>query len=322
MLTFTGWGTVTVTANQAGNTDYTAAAPVTQTIIVTQPPVSTNVVLSLSNEVFTYPGEANVTVCVSVTSNVAATGMMQIFDNGVLLTTQPLQGGGCAYWYIQPGLNAGPHAFSAYYLGDSVNPPGYSNTVASMSHSSRRCLRSTAGIRPSRTAQTTPAMRTRTPARCKATLSTPSTAHPRCMWLWAATTTRSGPSTSLPVGNYTMTIDYPQQGTTRRSLCPRRPIPSPRPLMKSPSRPRTGARAQAAASPCPHSVTSQSAGAPNAIGSVSFYDGSTLLAAVPVDSNGNANFTTTFTSGYHNLTATYSGANYSTNSTTINLQVQ
>jgi hypothetical protein len=54
---------------------------------------------------------------------------MQIFDGTKLLTTQPLQGGGCAYWYISPGLAAGTHQLSAVYSGDKNHAAGESAPV-------------------------------------------------------------------------------------------------------------------------------------------------------------------------------------------------
>ncbi len=41
-----------------------------------------------------------------------------------------MQGGGCAYWYISPGLAAGTHQLSAAYSGDKNNPAGTSAPAA------------------------------------------------------------------------------------------------------------------------------------------------------------------------------------------------
>jgi hypothetical protein len=71
------------------------------------------------------------------------------------------------------------------------------------------------------------------------------------------------------------------------------------------------------------SVTSWSAGPPNATGTVSFYDGSTLLATVPVNSSGQASYaTSSLTAGSQKITATYSGGtNYATGSTTVSITI-
>jgi hypothetical protein len=73
------------------------------------------------------------------------------------------------------------------------------------------------------------------------------------------------------------------------------------------------------------SVTSWSAGTPNAIGSVEFYDNGTPLPApnpVPVNSSGQASYSTSgLTAGQHTITGTYSGANYATGSGTATITV-
>jgi len=68
-------------------------------------------------------------------------------------------------------------------------------------------------------------------------------------------------------------------------------------------------------------VSSWSAGAPNANGAVSFYDGATLLAAVPVNASGQASFTTaSLAAGTHTITATYAGGtNYASGSASVTI---
>jgi hypothetical protein len=66
-------------------------------------------------------------------------------------------------------------------------------------------------------------------------------------------------------------------------------------------------------------VSSWSAGAPNATGAVSFYNGSTLLAAVPVNASGQASYVATSQStGSFTITAAYTGgANYGSGSASV-----
>jgi len=68
-------------------------------------------------------------------------------------------------------------------------------------------------------------------------------------------------------------------------------------------------------------VSSSSAGAPNANGAVSFYDGSTLLSTIPVNSSGQASYTTAgLSAGTHTVTATYAGGtNYASGSTSVTI---
>jgi hypothetical protein len=67
-------------------------------------------------------------------------------------------------------------------------------------------------------------------------------------------------------------------------------------------------------------VTSWSAG-PAGSGAVSFYDGSTLLSTVPVNSTGQASYTTSsLPAGSQSITAAYSGgANYASGSTSVTI---
>ncbi|MGB8262057.1 MAG: Ig-like domain repeat protein [Terracidiphilus sp.] len=219
-LTIAGTGSVVVTASQAGNSNYTAATPVTQTVVVNQassttvltaasttptqtqadlltatvsgsgtiggtvifsaggsklctssltagaatcsfaPPSAGSVMvaaqyqggadhlassgaitlnvqtlydasisLQLASTTLVYPGSTNVTACVTSAVKAAATGSVEILDGTAVLTTLTLNGDGCAYWYIAPGLNAGAHSVSAVYSGDKNNPAGTSVPV-------------------------------------------------------------------------------------------------------------------------------------------------------------------------------------------------
>lgn len=69
-------------------------------------------------------------------------------------------------------------------------------------------------------------------------------------------------------------------------------------------------------------ITSWSAGPPNAIGNVYFFDGNTMLAGVPVNSNGQASYTTSsLTAGTHTIKAEYVnlGGNYANGFTTATI---
>ena len=117
-------GSEMITAQYGGDTNHLAGSATT-TLFAYDPAV----VLQLANSQLVYPGATNVTVCVSPATSATATGSIQIYDGTNLLTTQPLQGGGCAYWYISPGLGAGAHALNAVYSGDNNNPAGTSIPV-------------------------------------------------------------------------------------------------------------------------------------------------------------------------------------------------
>src|SRR5208282_1515093 len=81
-------------------------------------PYDTAIGMQFAATQLTYPGATNVTVCISPATSATATGTVQILDGTTQLTTLTVQGGGCAYWYISPGLNAGTHQLTAVYSGD------------------------------------------------------------------------------------------------------------------------------------------------------------------------------------------------------------
>jgi hypothetical protein len=126
-----------------------------------------------------------------------------------------------------------------------------------------------------------------------------------------------------PAGNHTLIITYPQQGNQQAYTLPTQTFtvtPAPVNVAFNPSAwyAKVGTTITLSAA-----VTSWSAGPPNGIGTVSFFDGATLLATVPVNASGVASYTTSsFTIGYHNITETYSGtANYASGSVTGTIQI-
>jgi hypothetical protein len=72
-------------------------------------------------------------------------------------------------------------------------------------------------------------------------------------------------------------------------------------------------------------IQSWSAGPPNQIGTVAFYDGSRLIATVPVSASGTAATTvavSTLSKGSHTIRASYSGGtNYSAGSSSVTITV-
>ena len=399
VLTITGAGSVVVTANQAGNTDYSAASPVTKTIVVnpastttvltaatTTPmqskadlltakvtgpgtltgsvvfssgstvlctatvsagvatcsytpaasgsiavvaqyqgdanhltssgsltlkvtPASTdNVTLQFASTQLTYPGQTNATACVT-NSNITATGTISFYDGTTLLSTQPIQGGGCAYWYIAPGLNAGSHAMTAKYSGDSTSPaetsPQVTVTVAlAPTTMEASCWNGTMpyGISYNCNANTD---------------SGPKSGHMTYSY-------DGGTPVVLPlnsngatvftinkptVGNHSVVIAYPQQGNYQGATLPANAFTVTAAPVQVAVVPSSIQLTAGGSEKFTASVTSATAGTPNATGSVSFYDGSALLGTMAVNASGQAVYSTTgLTTGTHTITATYTGS--------------
>jgi Bacterial Ig-like domain (group 3)/NHL repeat len=124
-LTITGAGTLRVTANQAGNANYTAATSVTQTIVVTQASASVHLVAS-ANPVL-------VTNAVTFTATVASAagtpaGSVSFFDGTTLLGAVTLSSGAASY--TTSSLTATTHSITAVYSGSSNSVSSTSSALA------------------------------------------------------------------------------------------------------------------------------------------------------------------------------------------------
>jgi hypothetical protein len=127
-LTVTGAGTVVVAANQSGNSNYAAAAQMTQSITVNKIAPSTGLTAS--------PNPVLVQNAVTLTATVASsigtpTGSVTFSDSGTTLGTANLSGGIATL--SSSTLAAGSHSITATYSGDgnftSVSSTAVSETV-------------------------------------------------------------------------------------------------------------------------------------------------------------------------------------------------
>ena len=114
-LTITGVGTVVVTANQAGNTDYSAAPAVTQSITIDQ--ATPTAVLTSGANPIAYGGSAVLTATLTG-SGVKPTGTVTFLNGTVTLGTGTLSAGGVAKLTVT-SLPVGVNSITASYAGDS-----------------------------------------------------------------------------------------------------------------------------------------------------------------------------------------------------------
>jgi hypothetical protein len=113
-LTVTGAGTCVVAANQPGNADYTAAAPVLQSLVINKESVIVNSASSLSPSIY---GD-NVALTFTLTgSGVTPTGTVTINDGANTLATISLDAGIATF--NTSALIAGKHSLTAVYSGDN-----------------------------------------------------------------------------------------------------------------------------------------------------------------------------------------------------------
>jgi hypothetical protein len=142
-LTITGVGTVTITANQAGNANYQAAPAVTHTIVVNREPSAISLISNANPVLITNP--------ITFTAEVAETlaqirvqkrargkevkskadtpaGSVAFFDGTTLLGTVTLSSGGTAS-FTTSSLASGTHAITAVFNGDSTFTSATSSAV-------------------------------------------------------------------------------------------------------------------------------------------------------------------------------------------------
>jgi hypothetical protein len=278
--------------------------------------------LQLSSTQLVYPGAANTTVCVASATSAAATGTVQIVNGLNALVTQNLQGNGCAYWYISPGLAAGSHTLVAFYFGDKNNHPEESGSVAVTVNPvpvnlSASCWNASFSYG----------------ANYQCTVSASSNAGAVQGAVSATydgtlikTVSLSGGNAQLSIakpaaGAHTLAISYAAQGnfagagpqTFNFTV-----TPAPVNVVLTPSSWYSPAGSSLTFNA---TISSWSAGPPNATGIVSFYDGSALLATVPVSSNGGASYSTSALSAEaHTISAAYSdGTDYASGSASVTI---
>ncbi len=312
-------GPLALSAQYQGDTNHLASST-SLTLNVYDSAVS----LQFSSTQLTYPGATNITACVSGATKATATGTVQILDGTTKLTTLTLGGNGCAYWYISPGLAAGSHSISAVYSGDKNNPAGSSSpTILTVSpvpvNMSVSCWNASFPYGAN--------------YQCTVNISSNAgSAQGNLTYSYDG-----GPAVSVPLssGNAQFTITEPVEGSqsvkigyaqqTNYAAAPSQTenfavTPAPVNFTLSPSTYYTTVGTTVTFSV---SVASWSAGPPNDNGAVSFYDGSTLLATVPVNSAGQASYSTSkLPTGQQTITAAYAGGtNYASGSSSATISI-
>lgn len=293
------------------------STPSSVQLTLSSPSFDTAISLQFASTELVFPGATNVTVCIAGATQATPTGTIQIDDGATTLTTLTLQGNGCAYWYISPGLNAGMHSITALYSGDANNPHGTSAPVV-------------LNVSPVPVELAVSCWNASFPygGNYQCTVNVSSNAGSAQGNISYAID--SGPAVAAAisngnaqftiatpiVGNHTVVIGYAQQ-TNFAAATPQTETftvtPAPINVALTPSTYYTTVGTNITFSV---SVTSFSAGPPNDNGTVSFSDGATSLATVPVNSSGQAIYSTsTLPAGTQTITLTYSGgSNYASGS--------
>jgi hypothetical protein len=313
-----GAKTYTVTVIDAAGNQSSASA----NYVVTA--YDTAIKITLAQSTVTYPLGTNVVISVAPSRGHVPTGTVQLYDGSTLLQTSQLQGNGAAYLYIQ-GLAAGSHSLSVVYRGDAFNPGGNSAPV---------------------TLRVNPVPVNLTASCWNANF--PYGADYHC-GVYASSTA------GAPQGVVTYQYDggapitLPLQNGTAQFIVPLPPAGSHRVLIAYAAQTNYAAAKSVnenfTATPAPvivqltpstwyltggnlslsAAIQSWSAGPPNQIGSVVFYDGSNIVATVGVNASGIAATTmaaSSLSKGSHTFRANYSGgANYAAGSASVTVKV-
>jgi hypothetical protein len=311
--------TFTVMAvDAAGN----KSAPQTVNYVVTG--YDSSIHLTVSQNTVTYPGGTNVVIQVSPTGGHTPTGTVKLYDGTTLLQSSGLGGNGAAYLYIQ-GLNVGSHSLTASYSGDTHNPAGSSAPVVLT-------------VNPVPVQLSTSCWNANFPygADYHCGIYTSSAAGaPKGVATYqydggaTVTVALSGGVANFivpmpPAGNHTVVMGYAAQtnyAAAKSSTVHFTVTTAPVILQLTPSTwYATGGNVTLSVA-----IQSWSAGPPNALGTVSFYNGSKLLATVPVTAGGTAATTVAASAlgnGSKTLKASYSGSpNYSSGTASVTITV-
>jgi polygalacturonase/sugar lactone lactonase YvrE len=318
-FTPTASGTLSISAQYQGDTNHLGSSA---SLLLNVYDLS--ITLQFASTQLTYPGATEVTVCVSGATKATPTGTVKIVDGATLLTTLTLGGNGCAYWFISPGLNAGSHSITAVYSGDKNNPPGTSApTVLTVSpvpvNMNVSCFESSFPYGGNYQCIVIVSSKAG-PARGTITYSFDG-GSPVAAALNAGIALFT--ITKPAAGNHSVVIGFAQQTNYAAAASQTENFtvtPAPVTVSLTPS-----ARHAIAGTPVTFqvAVTSFSAGPPDDNGSVSFLNGSTLLATLPVNASGQASYTTSsLPVGNDTIRATFAGGtNYASGSASVTITI-
>ena len=266
--------------------------------------------LGATSTSFAYPNSTLLTVAAADST---ASGQVQVWENATSLGTLTLQGNGAAYWWMQPSLSAGTHTLLATYAGDSAHAPGVSAPLSiTVSQApttlSASCWNSnfaygadyycTANVNSNAGGATGSLVYTLDGASSTAALNGGS-----AQWSYAAPA----------AGTHTATIAYYGQDNFASSNTVTESFtvtPAPVYIQLTPS---SWYQASGTSLTLTASLSSWSTSAPTA-GTVTFYDGDTVLGTATVGGDATASFTVAaLNSGQHQFSAQFSGpSNYAT----------
>lgn len=307
-LTYTGPGTVIVTATQAGNSTYEAAVPVSQTITVQSNLVATTTVI---NAVSSSTFGASVTLSATVTpasGTTVPTGSVTFQSGTTLLGVAQLNGSGVAT-LSTAALPVGSDAVVASYAGDS-------NFQASASSNFNIAVSTatpivTVGASPGSSTYGASVALSATVAGVGNGVTAPTgtvTFHDGTTQLGASPLSNGAASlniSSLTAGNHSITASYAGDANYGAVTSAALPLTVARASVQVVFTPAGTSLTYGA--PLSAQVTVTNAGGAQPGGTVTFYDGAAAAGTATLQ-NGSAGFSfTALGGGTHSLSASYGG---------------
>jgi hypothetical protein len=322
-----GVGTHPITAEYTGDADFTGSTSPILVQVVQKVGTTTGLTSSLNPSTVGQSVTFTATVAVVAPGTGTPTGSV-IFRNGALtLATVPVGTGGQAA-LTTSALAIGTHPITAEYTGDAAFTGSTSPVVNQIVQPTATTTGLTSSVNPSVVGQ--PVTFTATVSAVAPGTGTPAgtvTFRDGAITLVTVALNAAGQAqlstSALTVGTHPITAQYNGSATFSGSTSPV--------LNQVVQRAGTGTGFTSSVNPstvgqpvtftASVSVTAPGAGVPT--GSVTFKDGATILAVVPLDAAGQATFTTSaLTAGTHPVTAEYSGdANFSPSTSPVVNQV-
>jgi M6 family metalloprotease-like protein len=295
-LTITGAGSVVVTANQAGNANYAAAAPVSQTIAVAKATPAIGLTSSASG--------AAVTLTVTAAGGgVKPTGQVTFLNGATQLGTSTLNSGGAASLAVT--LPVGQNSVTASYAGDG-------NYVAATS--------AAVSVTVKKTQQTITFEQLSTPVTYGASpLTLSASASSGLPVTFSATGPATVNGTSLTItGAGSVVVTAIQSGNANYAAA----SPVSQTIVVARATPTVGLTSSSSGAAVTLTATATGSGV-KPTGQVTFLNGAAQLGTSTLSSGGAASLTVTLPVGKNSVTASYAGdSNYvAANSAAVSVTV-
>jgi hypothetical protein len=312
-VSFAGTGTHLVEAGYSGDSAYAASqsAPVTLSGVGA---TSTTTSLTASPNPATSGQGVLLTATVSPAPSGSPLGTMSFFDGATLLATVNVNSSGVATTTVST-LSVGSHSLTAVYSGNNSFATSASNAVTEVVSSATPTTTSTAltaNPNPATVGQSVLFTATVTPTPSGSLLGTVSFFDGATL-VGTGNLNASGIATfsdsSLTVGSHSITATYSGNvGFASSTSMPLAEVIASAPPTTTTSTLLVSPNPVTVGQPLTLTATVSPAPSGSPLGTVSFFDGATLLGTVSVNSSGAASFSTSGLSvGSHSITAVYSG---------------